>query len=520
MIPRKLLARFDDLSVRHKILAGYAALTMPFLALVIVAGIMSARILTLSHQINDDSIPLLQALQSVRHLGITAIEATNTFALISALGPAVSTAPTASGSDRQAEIVAAREAFSRAVRAYQVLPNLDGGSDLTFQSNIQFAHDDIIRQSNRIAHLSAEHAPPAVVMELRDRFERSAANFRSLIDAAIDAERSELADRQKSLSRMTWLSAIIVVGFGITGIASAMLGGVHVSAHIAHPIRRLRDAALRIGDGDFELTDQRCSRDEVGELVGAFHTMVQRLKDSMVQLTRQERLATLGQLAGTVSHELRNPLGVIRNSLFTLRDCVDAGNTSSAVKIVDRIERNVARCDMIVSDLLDFARSGEIKRSTVDIDGWLAGTLDEHVVSAGIALRRELRFGGELALDRDRFRQVLVNLLDNAIQAFDDPAWLPTGPRERTITVRSEAAGPYFQLSVVDTGPGIPPSTLPKIFEPLFTTKSFGVGLGLPMVRQIVQQHGGSIDVTSDVGKGTTVVIRIPRTTKPQEKAA
>jgi hypothetical protein len=135
MIPRKLLARFDDLSVRHKILAGYAALTMPFLALVIVAGIMSARILTLSHQINDDSIPLLQALQSVRHLGITAIEATNTFALISALGPAVSTAPTASGSDRQAEIVAAREAFSRAVRAYQVLPNLDGGSDLTFQSN-------------------------------------------------------------------------------------------------------------------------------------------------------------------------------------------------------------------------------------------------------------------------------------------------------------------------------------------------------------------------------------------------
>src|SRR5262250_1153093 len=85
MVPRELLARFDDLSVRHKILAGYAALIMPLLALVIVAGIMSARILTLSRQINDDSIPLLQALQSVRHLGITAIEATNTFALFGAL---------------------------------------------------------------------------------------------------------------------------------------------------------------------------------------------------------------------------------------------------------------------------------------------------------------------------------------------------------------------------------------------------------------------------------------------------
>jgi signal transduction histidine kinase len=248
--------------------------------------------------------------------------------------------------------------------------------------------------------------------------------------------------------------------------------------------------------------------------------MVGRLKDSMVKLTRQERLATLGQLAGTVSHELRNPLGVIRNSLFTLRDCVDAGNTTSAVKIVDRIERNIARCDMIVSDLLDFARSGEIKRGTVDIDDWLAGTLDEHAVPNGITLRRELRFGGQLSLDRERFRQVLVNLLDNAIQAIVDPAWLQTGPRERAIIVRSEAAGPYFQLSVIDTGPGIPPATLAKIFEPLFTTKSFGVGLGLPMVRQIVQQHGGSIDVTSDVGKGTTVVIRLPRTAQPQEKAA
>jgi signal transduction histidine kinase len=117
--------------------------------------------------------------------------------------------------------------------------------------------------------------------------------------------------------------------------------------------------------------------------------------------------------------------------------------------------------------------------------------------------------------------QILVNLLyDNAIQAIDDPAWLQTEPREKTIIVRSEAAGPYFQLSVIDTGPGIPAPTLARIFEPLFTTKSFGVCLGLPMVRQIVQQHGGSIDVTSDVGRGATVVIRIPRTAQLQEKAA
>lgn len=519
MISEKLLARFDDLSVRHKILAGYAALIMPFLALVIMASVMGVKVLALSRQINDDSIPVLQALQSVRHFGITAIEATNTFALISALGPDA-TSGGMSADDRQTEVVAAREAFSRAVQEYRAIGDGQGGADQTFHENIEFARDDIIRQSSRIAGLSAQHAPVTIVLEMRDRFEHSAANFRSLIEASINAERSELAERQRNLGRLIWFSALVVIGFGLTGIGSALVGGLRVSKRIAHPIGLLRDAALRIGDGDFDIGDQPRTGDEVGELVGAFHTMVQRLQDSMVKLARQERLATLGQLAGTVSHELRNPLGAIRNSLFSLRESLDAGHTSGAVKIVDRIERNIARCNMIVSDLLDFARSGEINRVAVEIDDWLAATLDEHAVPADITLHRELRFGGLLALDRDRFRQVLTNLLDNAIQAIVDPTWQPTEPRGKSVIVRSEAVGPFFQLSVIDTGPGIPEPTLAKIFEPLFTTKSFGVGLGLPMVRQIVQQHGGSIVVTSDVGKGTAVVIRIPRTAQPQEEAA
>ena len=519
MSSRRLPSRFDDLSVRQKILAGYAALIMPFLALVIMASLMGVRVLTLSRQIDNDSIPVLQTLESVRHFGITAIEATNTFALISALGPNAASSGMNAG-DRQNEVLNSRKAFAQAVQEYLTIGDDQGGADPTFHENIKFARDDIIRQSSRIAGLSAQHAPVTVVLEMRDRFERSAASFRSLIEAAINAERAELAERQDDMGRMIWLSAFVVIGFGVLGIGSALLGGLRVSQRIAHPIRLLRDAALRIGDGNFDIGDQPRSRDEVGELVGAFHTMLQRLKDSMVKLARQERLATLGQLAGTVSHELRNPLGVIRNSLFSLRECVGAGHTAGAVKIVDRIERNIARCDMIVSDLLDYARSGEIKRDTVEVDGWLATALDEHAVPAGITLRRELRFGGQLALDRERFRQILVNLLDNAIQAIDDPSWLLTEPREKTIIVRSEAVGPYYQLSVIDTGPGIPASTLAKIFEPLFTTKSFGVGLGLPMVREIVQQHGGSIDVTSDVGTGTTIVIRIPRTAQHQEKAA
>ncbi|MGH6929823.1 MAG: sensor histidine kinase, partial [Dongiaceae bacterium] len=421
---------------------------------------------------------------------------------------------------REPTMLAASEAFSQAVRRYKAIRAGGGGGEPSFRENIEFAHDDIIRQSSRIADLSTQGAPVDVLLDLRDRFERSAAIFRSLIDTAIDAERTELAGRQAALSATTWLSAAIVIVFGVVGMALAVLGGLRVSQHIAEPIRRLRDAALRVGDGNFDLAGEARTRDEVGELVEAFRTMVQRLKDSMAQLARQERLATLGQLAGTVSHELRNPLGVIRNSLFSLRECLGKDDERGADRAVDRIERNVERCDAIVSELLDYARAGEVRRDPVEIDRWLNAVLNEHIVPPGTTLRRDLRFTGSVPIDRDRFRQVMVNLLDNAIQAVNDPAWQRGQPRENTITVRTAITGRFLELSVSDTGPGIAPATLAKIFEPLFTTKSFGVGLGLPMVRQIVQQHGGSIEAASEIGRGATFLVRIPAVARSQEKAA
>ncbi|NJM36292.1 MAG: GHKL domain-containing protein [Rhodomicrobium sp.] len=106
---------------------------------------------------------------------------------------------------------------------------------------------------------------------------------------------------------------------------------------------------------------------------------------------------------------------------------------------------------------------------------------------------------------------MITNLLDNACHAMTDPQVTETHGRERRIAIRTESAGPHIRISVQDTGHGIPSSVLPKIFEPLFTTKSFGTGLGLPTVRKIVEQHGGTIDVASVPGEGTTFTIYVPR---------
>ncbi|MGE0119935.1 MAG: sensor histidine kinase [Dongiaceae bacterium] len=243
------------------------------------------------------------------------------------------------------------------------------------------------------------------------------------------------------------------------------------------------------------------------------------LKSATDRLARQERLSMLGQVAGTVSHELRNPLSAIRNSMALLRQ-LTTGKVAGVERALDRIDRNIERCARIINDILDFTRVRELKREPTPLDTWLGDTLGEIAVPAAVTIRREFQFGGDIALDRDRFRQIVVNLVENAAQALADPGWMPADDRRRAIVLRTEDAGPYVRLTVGDNGPGIPEDRLPKIFEPLFTTKSFGVGLGLPTVRQIVEQHGGTIDVESTVDQGTAFTIWLPRQSPPNAAEA
>src|SRR5215470_13941276 len=243
-------------------------------------------------------------------------------------------------------------------------------------------------------------------------------------------------------------------------------------------------------------------------------TTLDELKAATERLARQERLSMLGQVAGTVSHELRNPLSAIRNSMALVRQLTN-GKGTGVERALDRVDRNIERCARIINDILDFTRVRELSREPVTLDAWLGETLAEIAVPPSVVVQREFLFGDEVPLDRDRFRQIIVNLVDNAAQALADPGWTPSDDRQRTITVRTEAAGPHVRISVEDNGPGIPQDRLPKIFEPLFTTKSFGVGLGLPTVRQIVEQHGGTIDVESTVEVGTVFTIWLPRQAAP-----
>ncbi|MGE5269986.1 MAG: ATP-binding protein [Thiohalocapsa sp.] len=224
------------------------------------------------------------------------------------------------------------------------------------------------------------------------------------------------------------------------------------------------------------------------------------------ELLKSERLSVLGQLTATVAHELRNPLSAIRNTLFTVKELATGGGLKLD-RPIGRMERSIERCDRIISDLLEYTRNRDLNRSSVAFDAWLAEVASEQHVAAPVVLESELAADGALVpIDPDRMRRVIINLVENATHAL---AELPPD-RDKRITLRTMAADEELTLTITDTGPGIAPDTLQRIFEPLFSTKSFGTGLGLPTVKQIVNQHGGVIEVDSFLGSGTTVRVRLP----------
>jgi PAS domain S-box-containing protein len=223
------------------------------------------------------------------------------------------------------------------------------------------------------------------------------------------------------------------------------------------------------------------------------------------ELVRRERLATMGHLAGSVSHELRNPLGVIKNSVYYLKMVVP--EEERVRKHLDILEREVATATRIITGMLDFARTTPATRVITDLNALVRDELDRLLVPDSIRVERELTENlGSIMVDPDQIRLILNNLLSNAIQAM-----LESG----TLSVRTRPLPDGLEVTVEDTGSGIAPDHVERIFEPLFTTKSKGIGLGLALAKRLAEANGGNIRVESALGQGSRFIVELGRETDP-----
>jgi len=225
-------------------------------------------------------------------------------------------------------------------------------------------------------------------------------------------------------------------------------------------------------------------------------------------LRRTESLALLGKLAAGVSHEIRNPLGAIVLHIDLLEEELQALLPECPAPIAEplaEIKTQLTRLDDLVQDYLSLARLASLQREPTDIGTFVDNFLKEmvpQVAQHGVKLRRESPASlGPVALHANTFRRVLLNLVQNALDAM---------PQGGTLTLRGWQTASHVHLDICDTGTGIPADQLVQIFEPLYTTKPAGTGLGLYMAREIVAAHDGELRVTSHVGSGTTFTITLP----------
>jgi signal transduction histidine kinase len=226
-------------------------------------------------------------------------------------------------------------------------------------------------------------------------------------------------------------------------------------------------------------------------------------EDLLAQQARTERLSTFGQLVGSIGHELRNPLGVIETSLFILRGRQGTADERVA-KHLDRIGQQVGVANRIVSDLLDMIRDRPLQREQVQLEAVWREVLAAVPRPAGVTVREQGLEGLPVIQgDASQLRQVLVNLLENAVQAVEEAG---------TVELTASASPEAVQLAIEDSGPGISDAIRGRLFEPLMTTKARGIGLGLPLVKRIVERHGGAITYAPRgvPGAGARFVVRLP----------
>jgi hypothetical protein len=303
-------------------------------------------------------------------------------------------------------------------------------------------------------------------------------------------------------------SALVTIA--VVGLAISLLFTFQVN----RPVRRIVRAMGEVEKGNLSVRADLPRRDELGAIGRSLNSMIAQLDSShrkiekfhTDQLIRAERLASIGELAASVAHEIKNPLAGISGAVQVLAE--DFAGDDPRREVARQVLDQCTRMDKTIRDLLNYAQPLKAELSAVDVNEVLDRSLFIAMPNpAKSSTRVHRRYQENLPKvigDAKHFEQVFLNLFLNAAQSMPEGGDLTVRTRLR------EEGGPVIEIEVRDTGGGIPEEIREKIFSPFYTTRTRGTGLGLPISRKILEQHGGRIAFRSEVGKGTVFLIDIP----------
>ena len=286
-------------------------------------------------------------------------------------------------------------------------------------------------------------------------------------------------------------------------LAMSVLSTISLPVMVIYPVGTVLLGWLMV-NRDVRKRAEKALKEYSERLEEMVEERTQELRDAQEQLVRREKLAILGQLAGGVGHELRNPLGVISNAVYYLKMVLtDADETTATAReYLEMISAEVRNSTKIISDLLDLSRTRMPDREEIAVSELVAEVLEKQPPPEEVEATTEIAPDlPPVFVDPQQIGQVLGNLVVNACQAMKEGG---------ALTISAQAEEGQVSLSVADTGVGISEENMTKLFEPLFTTKARGFGLGLVTSRNLVEANGGSMEVESEEGKGSTFTVRLP----------
>jgi len=273
----------------------------------------------------------------------------------------------------------------------------------------------------------------------------------------------------------------------------------------------LHQAAVAIENAQL-INQLNNARDEIKEYANELELRVEErtrdLKEAQNKLLKSERLAAIGELAGMVGHDLRNPLMAITGATYYLKTKYDPKTGEKSKEMVEIIQKAVAYSDKIISDLLDYSREIRLELTETTPKSMLKEANSSLEIPQNIRLQDETEDKPRMNADVPRMKRVFINIIKNALDAM---------PNGGVLTIRSEENEEFVSFSFTDTGTGMNEEIMGKLWRPLFTTKAKGMGFGLPVCKRIVEAHGGTISVESTVGKGTTFRINVPIEPRTEE---
>ncbi|MBU1599011.1 HAMP domain-containing protein [bacterium] len=352
---------------------------------------------------------------------------------------------------------------------------------------------------------SKEGLPEEMVLEKKMPLEEKI----GLVRVGISNRGMGLAINETKRTALFLTLLIVLVGIGIASF---------LTKRITQPIRELVTGSKKIAGGDLNYRVKVTSHDEARLLADEFNLMGEKLSDLYVHLEEKvktrtkeleetqaklvssKKMAAATQIASEAAHEIKNPLAVIKAGIYYLKKTLPGENIQKTIRQLDDA---VERATFYINDLLTFSRPPMLKLKSVQVNKVLEESLGElpPEILANMEIEKDLAPNlPELTVDPERLKQVFTNIIKNASEVME--------ARGR-LTIESRLCDDRLQISFTDTGKGIPAEDLSRIFDPFFTTKGKGTGLGLAICQRIIEAHKGEIKVESELGKGTTFVIKM-----------